>query len=56
VLAAIDELKLETLKLLMIFETTLSEHEKFFITESLPQQAASSFEKFLTSDIIEPLI
>ena len=54
VLSAIDELKLEMLKLLMM-EGSLSLHEKNLIQDSLPE-GIKSFERLITNGLVEKIL
>jgi len=54
VLSAIDELKLEMLKLLMM-EAGLSMHEKNLVQDSLPE-GINSFEKLITNGLVDKIL
>ena len=54
-MAAIDELKVEALKLVMTYESTLTENEKNLIGLSLKRFSRKSFEDFIRDDLVDPI-
>lgn len=52
--AGIDELKLHMLKTLIIAEASLSDQEKTFVEQSLPE-GFESLEKLIKDGLVEPL-
>ena len=54
VLAGIDEIKLQMLKLVMMYETSLDPLEKQIVRSSLPSKSMK-FSKFIKENLVKPI-
>lgn len=54
VLAGIDEIKLQMLKLVMMYETSLDPLEKQIVRNSLPSKSMK-FSKFIKENLVKPI-